>query len=218
MDRLDDPESIWSRSGVKLAMWILGALFATAAFGYAIGAAGAEKGTSFNWETGAVAATAFATTVLAAFTGTLAAATLIERKRQDRVLVAVRLAVPHQQHQGGSISYDVILRNVGTAPANYITLKVESEDSAGVPLVGRSTNDHFLRTGEETTITVELAIAPRRSLPGDIQTRVRGQCLNSASGPEYFVWQRYQWGGTSFLFKTKPWALSDVQPKASEET
>lgn len=216
MDRLDAPETFVSRSGFKLAVWIIGSLLVTAVFGYVTGVAGAGKGTSFDWGTATVAATAFGTTILAALTGALAYTTVITQQRSDRVLVAVRLALPHQQHQGGMISYNVTLRNVGAAPAAYITIKVESEDSAGVPLVGVSTNNYFLGKGEETDVIVDLAIAPRRSLPDDIETRVRGVCLNSASRPEYFLWQKYRWGGTSFLFKTKPWSLSDGMPRETE--
>jgi hypothetical protein len=216
MERFDAPEALVSRSGFKLAVWIIGSLLATAVFGFVIGVAGASKGTSFDWETATVAATAFATTILAALTGTFAYTTVIAQQRSDRVLVAVRLALRHQEHEGGTISCNVTLRNVGAAPAAYITIKVESEDSARVPLVGQSNSNHFLGPGEETDVIVDLAIAARRSLPDDIETRVQGVCLNSASQPIYFLWQRYRWGGMSFLFKSKPWTLSNVVPSEKE--
>jgi hypothetical protein len=216
MERLDAPEALVSRSGFKLAVWIVGSLLTTAVVGYVIGAVAASKGTSFDWGTATVAATAFATTALAALTGTFAYTTVIAQQRSDRVLVAVRLAVRHQQSDGGTISCSVTLRNVGVAPAAYITIKIESEDSARIPLVGESSNNHFLGPGEEADIVVDLDIAPRRSLPDDIETRVRGVCLNSTSQPVYFLWQRYRWGGTSFLFKSKPWMLSDGMPRETE--
>lgn len=206
-ERLDDPDALTSRSGFKLAMWILGWLVGTAVFGCLIGLVAATKGASFDWSAGSLGATAFGTTVLAAVTGTFAYATVVDRDRSERVLVAIRKAVRSQKHPGGTISCEITLRNVGLAPANYITLKVESKDSAGVPLLAESTNDHFLSSGEELQVVVDFAIAPDGAvnLPDDIETRVKGVCLNSVSRPQWFLWQRYVWGGTSFLFKTKSW-------------
>jgi hypothetical protein len=203
--RLDDPDPITARSDFRLAGWIFAALVATAAFGGFIGWAAAGKDATFDWNVGAVAATAFGTTVLAGFTGTLAYATVIDRQGKDRVLVAVRSAYPRPPEEDGTIRFDIHLRNVGAAPANYISLKIEGVDDAGVSFGGRSSNDHFLSPGEEAAVVVTITPIAERSLPEDIKLRVLGVYLDSVSRPGHFLWQKYPSGGTSFLFKTKPW-------------
>ena len=214
------PRSSLSRTTLAGALLVF--LGATALVGYIVGVFAAEQGASFNWEPAAVSATAFATAVLAACTGALAYTTSrdvsatqeiaqqgkAEQEQRDRALVAVRSVEHSQQHAGGAIRCDIRLINVGAAHANYITVKVDSEDSAGIPLVGKSTNDHFLGPGDEDTISIELT--PKSDRPSDLRDdlhlRVRGVFLDRLSRPKYFLWQIDREHRTFFQFEAESWS------------
>ena len=121
--------------------------------------------------------------------------------------MAVRRVAPKQAAPGASVTFDVVVRNAGLSPAIYITLWVDTEDSARVPVHGESTNDHILLPGEETTIEVPLDRAPQRpdDLKDDIRTRIRGVYMDSLERWQRFTWQADHAGRSFAMFKAEPW-------------
>jgi hypothetical protein len=211
-----------------LAIWIFALRLAAIAFGCAIGLLAAGKDASFNWETAAVASTAFATAVLAGFTGHLANETrgdvratqqlaelgrkehelsTKEQNRRELAIMAVRRVAPQRAAPGAPVTFNVVVRNAGLSPAIYITLIVDTEDSIRVPVHGESTNDNILLPGEETTIEVPLVRAPQRpdDLKDDIQIRIRGVYMDSLERWQHFMWQGDRVGRSFAKFKAEPW-------------
>jgi hypothetical protein len=199
--------------GLLLAVLLLAA---TLAVGYVSGIFAAGHGQSFNWETGALASTAFATAALAAFTGLLAYTTRIdvsatwelarqgeiEQKRRDRPAVVVT-SFDFASSTAGIPACVVGVRNAGVGPAVYITVKAAGFDGTGTPvLVGSSTAAHFLGPGEEEKITVAFAVRgdfSKLDFSKLAKIEVNGDCLNRVQDPYHFMWRRDEESGETFF-------------------
>ncbi len=145
-------------------------LVATVLAGWIVGHFATGKAGSFNWDSGAIAATAFATISLACATLVLAYMALdsaatsrdlayqgaMEQWRRDRPAIVV---TSFEFSQAGP-SCSVGMRNVGLGPAVYLTAHVVGHDSVGRTILhGASLNDHFLGPGEQETVEVSYTTA-----------------------------------------------------------